>query len=163
MATEESTQKLAKLIKGIKIAMLTTVDTDQTLRSRPMATQETEFDGTLWFFNSRGSHKCLEIGKDNRVNVSYAEPSDNRYVSVSGTAQIVEDKAKIAELWTPAMKVWFPKGQEDPDVQLLKVSPTQAEYWDTGSSTLVHIAGFVKAMVTGERPHPGDHAKVDLK
>ncbi|MES1211642.1 MAG: pyridoxamine 5'-phosphate oxidase family protein, partial [Acidobacteriota bacterium] len=38
----EAIEQLYAKIKGIRIAMLTTVDEDGSLRSRPMATQETE-------------------------------------------------------------------------------------------------------------------------
>src|SRR5215213_6569808 len=89
----QTIEKLNLLIKDIKIAMLTTVD-QGVLRSRPMATQETDFDGELWFFTSRQTHNAEEIEKDKRVNVAYAEPDDNRYVSMSGTAELVDDRAK---------------------------------------------------------------------
>jgi general stress protein 26 len=155
-------KKLAKLIKGIRIAMLTTTEHDGTLRSRPMATQQHEFDGDLWFFTAKSSHKVVEIGADYHVNLSYADPSDNRYVSISGTAELVTDRQKAEELWNPILKAWFPKGLEDPDLALLKVTPTQAEYWDSPSSGVVHAIGFVKAILTGHRANPGDHARVNL-
>jgi general stress protein 26 len=159
---EEAIEKLNGLIEDIDFAMLTTVDTDGVLRSRPMSTQEVEFDGTLWFFTSDKTHKVEEIEKDNRVNASYAEPKDNVYVSVSGTASIVRDKAKMEELWNPILKAWFPKGLDDPNICLLKVDVEQAEYWDSPSSTLVQVAGFVKAMVTGQRANGGENEKINL-
>ena len=157
----ESIEKVKGLIKDVEIAMLTTMD-GYTLRSRPMQTQEAEFDGSLWFFTSTDTHKTDEIEKDNRVNVAYASPADNTYVSVSGTASLVSDKEKIEELWNPILKAWFPKGLDDPTLILLKVSVEQAEYWDSTSSTIVKLAGFVKALVTGERADGGDHGKVNL-
>jgi general stress protein 26 len=159
----DSNEKLAKLIKGIKIAMMTTVETDGTLRSRPMATQQQEFSGDLWFFTGKSSHKVVEIGKDYHVNLSYADPSANRYISVTGTAELVNDHEKAEELWNPILKAWFPKGLEDPDLALLKVTPTKAEYWDSGNSTIVQVIGFVKAVVTGQRAKPGDHAQLSLQ
>jgi len=158
---EESIKKVNDLIEEVEIAMLTTID-GGTLRSRPMQTQEAEFDGVLWFFTSTDTHKTDEIEKDNRVNVSYASPAANTYVSVSGAASIVKDKEKIEELWNPILKAWFPKGLDDPTLILLKVSVEQAEYWDSTSSTIVKLAGFVKALVTGERADGGDHGKVNL-
>ncbi len=158
---QESIEKVNDLIKDVQIAMLTTID-GGTLRSRPMQTQEAEFDGDLWFFTSTDTHKTDEIGKDNRVNVAYASPSDNTYVSVSGTASLVNDKEKIEELWNPILKAWFPKGLDDPTLILLKVSVEQAEYWDSASSTVVQVVGFVKALVTGERADGGDHGRVNL-
>ncbi len=159
---DEAIEKLNGLIKDIDFAMLTTVDTDGVLRSRPMSTQEAEFDGTLWFFTSDKTHKVEEIERDNRVNASYAEPKDNVYVSVSGTASIVKDKAKMEELWNPILKAWFPKGLDDPNICLLKVDVEQAEYWDSPSSTLVQIVGFVKALVTGQRADGGENEKINL-
>jgi len=158
----EAIEKLNDLINEIDFAMLTTVDTDGVLRSRPMSTQKAEFDGTLWFFTSDKTHKVEEIERDNRVNASYAEPEDNVYVSVSGAASIVKDRAKMEELWNPILKAWFPKGLDDPNICLLRVDVEQAEYWDSSSSTLVQVAGFVKALVTGKRADGGENEKINL-
>jgi general stress protein 26 len=162
MNTENNdVKKLAKLIKGIQIAMMTTRDDDGTLRARPMQTQSEEFDGTLWFFTQASSHKVHEIDHEHQVNLSYAEPGNNRYVSVSGTATLVRDRAKIDELWTPVLKAWFPKGKDDPDVALLKVDVTKAEYWDSPSSTIVKLVGFTKAVLTGQQYRPGENEKLN--
>jgi general stress protein 26 len=158
---QESIKKVNDLIKDVQVAMLTTIDWG-VLRSRPMQTQEAEFDGDLWFFTSTDTHKTDEIEKDRRVNVSYAAPDSNTYVSVSGTAALVNDKEKIEELWNPILKAWFPKGLDDPTLILLKVSVEQAEYWDSSSSAVVQVVGFVKALVTGERADGGDHGRVNL-
>ena len=158
----QDVKKLAKLIKGIKIAMLTTAEDDGTLRSRPMATQQTEFDGDLWFFTREHSPKADEIQRDRRVNLSFADPSDSRYVSVSGTARVLKDKAKAEELWNPIYKAWFPKGLDDPELALLRVNVEKAEYWDSPGGAVVHLVGFVKAMVTGTPYKPSGNEKLDL-
>jgi general stress protein 26 len=158
---QETIKKLNELIKDIKIAMLTTNDAN-VLRSRPMATQDTEFNGELWFFTSKQTHKAEEIAKDSRVNVSYSEPDDNRYISMSGMAELVDDRAEIEELWSPVYQAWFPKGLDDPNIILLKITVEQAEYWDATSSSLVEAFGLLKALVTGEQASGGDHAMVSL-
>ena len=158
---EEELEKLKSIIKDVEVAMLTTND-GGVLRSRPMQTQQAEFDGDLWFFTSSNTHKAEEIEKDNRVNVSYAAPEDNSYVSISGTAEIVTDKAKMEELWSPILKAWFPKGLYEPDIILLKVNANQAEYWDSASSSLVQAFGLLKSLVTGERADGGEHAQISL-
>jgi general stress protein 26 len=163
MTHNESVQKLAKMIQGIQIAMMTTAEEDGTLRSRPMATQKAPFDGTLWFFTSSHSPKVDEVKNHHRINLSYAEPSNHRYVSVSGRAELVRDAARIRELWHPPLKAWFPKGVDDPELALLKVTVEQAEYWETESSTMVQLVGFLKAVTTGKRgEHLGAHDKLDL-
>jgi len=145
-ATSQNVKKLGELIKGIKVAMLTTVCPDGSLRSRPMVTQEAEFDGSLWFFTRQRDPKVGEVERHEQVNVSYASPDDQRYVSVSGTARLVTDRRKIQELWSPGLKAWFSKGADDPELALLRVDVEKAEYWDAPSSSVVHLVGFAKAV-----------------
>jgi len=162
--TEQSRniEKLAELIKGIRIAMLTTTDTDGSLHSRPMATQEAPFDGQLWFLTGQSSHKVREIDRDHHVSLSYADPGDNCYVSVTGTARLMKDRKKAEELWSPLYKAWFPKGLDDPDLCVLNVKAERAEYWDSPSSAVVHLIGFVKATLTGQPANPGEHGALHL-
>ncbi len=158
-------QKLNELIKDVKFAMLTTATPDSTLHSRPMATQEADEQGNLWFFTGQHSAKVAEVQSERHVNVSYAQPDDNRFVSISGTVEIVNDRAKMAELWNPLYKAWFPKGLDDPEIALLKVRITEAEYWDPPNGKMVQLAGFVKALTTG-KPYKADedeHAKIDFE
>ena len=154
--------KIWDLIKDTKFAMLTSEDGGQ-LRSRPMAVSQSGFDGTLWFFTKASSHKVDEVEADHRVGVSFSDPSAQNYVSLSGSASLVQDRAAIDAHWTELLATWFPKGKDDPDVALLKVEVTQAEYWDTPSSAMVHAYGYVKAKLTGEAPHPGENEKVTLR
>ena len=158
---EKSIEKLKGLLEGIDFCMLTTINGGQ-LRSRPMSTQELDENGDLWFFTSDQTHKVEEIAQDNRVNVAYSKPDDNRYVSVSGRADVVKDRAKMEEYWSPVHKAWFPDGLDDPHLCLLRVKVEQAEYWDSPSSTLVQLFGFVKAVATGEEIDPGENKKLSF-
>ncbi len=156
-------KKLGEMIKDIRVAMLTTTEKDGTLRSRPMMTQEEEFDGDLWFITSAVSPKVNESENMNYVNVSYSKPEDERFVSVSGTAELVRDREKIRELWSPAYKSWFPEGENDPDLALLRVNVEEAEYWDANSGKMVQIAGFVKALAGGQNYPPVENQKLDFR
>lgn len=157
----ESIEKLKKLIEDIDFCMLTTIEGDR-LKSRPMSTQQFEFDGDLWFFSSENTHKVDDIKNDPRVNVAYSQPGEDRYVSVSGRAEVVRDRAKIEELWSPVLKAWFPEGLDDPSLCLLKVAVDEAEYWDTPSGKIVQLVGFVKALATGQEMEVGDHARISF-
>ena len=158
---QEAIEKIRELTHGIDFCMLTTMDSDH-LRSRPMSTQEFEFNGDLWFFTSDNTHKIDEIAKDNRVCAAYSKPDSDTYVSISGSAEMVKDRAKMEELWSPILKAWFPDGLEDPHLCLLKVTAEQAEYWDSPSGKLVQLFGFVKAIATGEEADWGENKKVIL-
>jgi general stress protein 26 len=147
---EEALRRLGERIHGIRVAMLTTEDPDGCLRSRPMATLEREFDGTLWFFTAASSVKAKDVAKHHQVNLAYADPAQERYVSISGQARLVRDKAPIRELWTPVVKAWFARGIDDPDLALLEVSVEQAECWDAPSSRMVQLFEMVKAVTQGK-------------
>ncbi len=128
-----------------------------------MATQELEFDGDLWFFTAAGSPKVWETDQHHEVNVSFSDPAKGKYVSASGQAWLVRDRAKIEELWKPLYKTFFPKGLEDPELALLKVSVRQAEYWDSAATALGRAIDFAKAFIKKDAGELGDHAKVTVK
>ena len=160
---ENDLKKLRELVEDIDFCMLTTVDEGGDLHSRPMSSNgDIDANGDIWFFTNASSHKVSEIEKLPKVNVSFADPDNQRYVSVSGTAQLVRDRAKIDELWRPEFKIWFPEGKEDPEVALLRVSLEKAEYWDSPSSTIGYALSFVSSLVTGKEPDLGENRKVNL-
>lgn len=147
---EKSLAKLKSLIDGIPIASLVTVEADGSLRSRPMATQEIDADAELWFFTRDFSGKVGDALLHPQVCVTYAAPEKQSYVSVSGTAEVVTDPAKLAELWKPSLKAWFPRGLEEPDLALLRIDIVTAEYWEGAGNRLVQTFRVLKALATGE-------------
>ena len=164
-ATEQSQQiqKLRELIKDIDYCMLTTVDDDGCLRSRPMASNgQIDANGDLWFFTYASSHKVVEVDRQNQVNVSFSDPKKQQYVSLSGTAEIVRDRAKMQQLWKPELKAWFPQELNEPDIALLKVNAEKAEYWDAPAGWVAKTLGFIKAATTGEKAGSGENAKISL-
>jgi len=155
-----SAQKVAELAKDIHIGMLTTIDADGHFVSRPMAQQEVEFDGDLWFFAERNSRKVAHIATNPHVSVTLT--SNDTWISIDGDAEIVDDTAKAKELWNQWVEAWMPQGAEDPSVVLIKVNGHSAEYWDTPGGRIASVISFVKAKVTGERYDGGENEKVTL-
>jgi general stress protein 26 len=156
-------EKLSELMKGIKFAMLTTIEEDGSLHSRPMTTQQVEFDGDLWFFTSASSGKVWEAGHHRQVNVSFADPEKSKFVSVSGVATLVRDRARMEQLWKAPYKVFFPNGLDDPDLALLRIEVQKGEYWDSSPTALGRAIDFAKAYLTKDVSKLGDHAKVAVK
>jgi general stress protein 26 len=156
--------KLRDMIKDIDFCMLTTMDEQGDPHSRPMSSNgDIDANGDLWFFTNASSHKVNEVERSPKVNVSFADPDNQRYVSVTGLAQLVRDRAKIDELWRPEFKMWFPEGKDDPEIALLRVGLEKGEYWDSPSSTIGFALSFVSSLVTGKQPEFGENRKVDLK
>lgn len=156
----EAIRRFNELVRDIKFAMFTTEHADGYLRSRPMVTQQTDADGALWFFTGLSTSKVEEIRKHRQVNVCYADPEEQSYVSVNGTGEIVRDREKMKSLWNPLYRAYFSKGLDDPDLALIKVTINEVEYWDSSSSRMVRMAGWVKALVTGDRSAMGERGKI---
>src|ERR1700712_1096154 len=152
--------KVADLAKGIRIAMLTTLDEEGQFISRPMAQQEVEFDGDLWFFAERTSRKVMHIVANPAVSVTLT--SNDVWISLFGTAEIVTDRDKIHELWNGWVEAWLPQGPDDANVALIKVTGSGAEYWDTPGGRIASAISFVKSKVTGQRYDGGENEKVQL-
>ncbi|GAB3069602.1 pyridoxamine 5'-phosphate oxidase family protein [Nocardioides zeae] len=148
--TDGGTAKVAELVEQARIAMLTTMTSDGKHVSRPMALQEVEFDGDLWFFCHDDSAKVAEVREHPQVNVSFADPKHAAWTSLSGTALLTHDADKARELWSPALEVWFPDGLETPTLALLKVDVATAEYWESSSSRVRRLVGGIRAAVTGD-------------
>jgi general stress protein 26 len=159
-ATDE-TRKVAELITSAgRIAMLTTRAPDGTLISRPMALQEVEFDGDLWFFADAGSRKVAHVSADPQVNVAVGAAST--WVSLTGGATVVRDLAKKRELWSKVVEAWFPDGPEADHVVLIRVEAWSAEYWDTPGGRVASLISLVKAKATGQPYSGGENETVDL-
>lgn len=156
-------RKLGDLIRDIRVAMLVTSDGRHGFHGRPMMTQEAEFDGTLWFFTAADSPKDEEIRKNSDVQLSYMDPDSHTYVSVSGSATVVQDIEKARELWRPSLRAWFPHGPDDPGVALLRVEVDHAEYWDAPSRMMVVLISMAKAAIGKSYAGEGSlHQKVKL-
>ncbi len=160
MATKEELEQLQSLIGKARIGIITTVNEEGHLVSRPMAVKEREFDGDLWFFTEDPSHKTDEIRSNPQVNV--ALESGKGWVSLAGRAQVVKDAAKIDELWDTGAQAWFEEGRGDPKVALLKVTAHTAEYWASDDPKPLVLLKYAKAAVTGGRPTIGEARIVDL-
>lgn len=160
MATKEELDKLAELIGKARIGLITTVNEEGHLVSRPMAVKEREFDGDLWFFTEDPSHKTDEVRGNPQVNV--ALEAHHGWVSVAGEAEIVKDAAKIDELWDTASAAWFKEGRDDPKVALLKVTAHTAEVWSQDDSTPVVLFKYARAATGGGRPQIGSAKTIDL-
>lgn len=159
------TSKLWDMIKDIRVGMFTTRHGNGPLHSRPMTTLNGKNDrgAVLWFFMSRGSDSVADLTAVSEVNVAYADPGHDAYVSVSGRAHVVEDATKKGRLWSALAQAWFPGGPDDPDLALVAVSIGHADYWDMKSNKAVQIFKIARAAVTGAPPTGlGEHAKVRM-
>jgi general stress protein 26 len=151
-------KKLLELIDDIPIAMLTTFGADGP-RSVPMARQEVDPSAELWFITARETAHVRAIQADPRVSLTFS--SRDSWVAAYGRAQVVDDQAKLAELWTTFAEAWLPGGPEDPNATLLRVDLEHGEYWDTPGGKVASLISFAKTKLTGDT-YDADHGSVDV-
>jgi general stress protein 26 len=158
---QDQREKVKELVKDARICMFATMTEDGKHVSRPMALQDVEFDGDLWFFAYANSDVVAQLRQHPQVNVSFSDSKQHAWVSMSGAAEQVDDRAKAEELWNPILKAWFPDGLETPGLTLIKVHAESAEYWESAhSSRVVTMLGYAKAAVTGRTPDAGENESV---
>ena len=154
---QDTIETIRRLIDAIHTAMLTTITSDGMLRSRPMITARHEFDGDLWFFTLVDDPKVDEIRSQPAVNVAYASPGHDRYVSLSGQAELITDRKRIETLWSDELLQWFPDGPGNQKLALLRIDVAEAEYWDHKAGRL---GGFVKSLFSNEQQDTTEHRKI---
>jgi len=150
-------------IGAMRFAMFTTRDGNGHLISQPMTNQQVDAEGGLWFYTRSTTELWDNIAHEPEVNVSFADPDNSTWVSVSGQAERVVDRSQIKALWNSMVQAWFPAGPEDEHVVLVRVMPHAAEYWDSNDSKMVRMFAMAKAAVTGSTPDlDADHGTIRM-
>lgn len=156
-------EHLIEMVSDARICMFITNEKDkQHATGRPMAINQIDEEGCIWFFSKESTHKIDEIEENNLVSVAIINESKSTYLMIHGTSELVHDQQKMIELWNPLMKAWFPEGLDDPDMVMIKVTPQEANYWDSSSSQIVQLFHIVKAIVTGKEANLGTEGKIVL-
>ncbi|AWB92349.1 pyridoxamine 5'-phosphate oxidase family protein [Aeromicrobium chenweiae] len=154
---DEHLATLVELTKESRFCMLTTVDTDGTLVSRPMSRQDVDLDVEMWFIATRDSRKAQHLRANPSAGVTVS--TDTSWVSLAGTAEIVDDTAKLEELWSTFAEAWLPEGPQDPNAVLVRFDATTAEYWDNPGGKVSTLISLAKSKLTGQ-PYDGGENEV---
>jgi general stress protein 26 len=159
------TQHFIELFRKFETAMLVTRAMDGSQHGRPMALADVTPAGTIWFITSASSTKCDEIRAEPRAFVT--AQTSSLFATVSGMADVVRERGKLEQIWKESYRVWF-DGKDDPDLVLLRFTPSEGEYWDhSGARGVKYAFRAVAAYIQGEkvdptRDEPETHAKVNL-
>ena len=158
MTDTDGQKKLLEVIGDIPIAMLTTFGPEGP-RSVPMARQEVDPGAELWFITARDTAHVDAIRAEPRVALTFS--ARDAWAATYGRASVVDDRAKLEELWNTFAEAWLPGGPEDPNATLLRVDLEHGEYWDTPGGTVASLISFAKTKLTGDT-YDAEHGSVDL-
>jgi general stress protein 26 len=156
---EDGAIKVWRMMDEIGFCMLASRDGEE-IRSRPMAAYVSKEEGAVYFLTDADSAKDEEVARSPNVNLAFANASGHSYVSVTGRAQVSNDREKIKELWGTPAKAWW-DSPDDPAIRLLKVTPNDAQYWDSPGTVRAYVK-MAAAAVSDARPAMGDSAKIEL-
>jgi general stress protein 26 len=161
--SKEAIDKLKSLVDEINVCLFCSdLKTEDGSTCRPMAAQEVCDQGNVWFFSAKNSDKNIEIEENKNVQLFFSHPGKSSYLVVNGEAEIVLDKNKIEELWTPLVKTWFPEGKDDPNLSLIKVATKSAYYWDTDGNRMINFLKMAASVVTGTNLVSGEEGELKL-
>lgn len=161
LQNEEAKTKFKKLADEIRVCMFITNNSEDN-HTRPMATIEVGDDSTLWFFTDVRSIKVEEVAEDNSVHLVYAHPGKESYMDVWGKAEVITDRQHVKDKWSPMVKAWFPNGVDDPNLSLLKVTPSDCYYWDSETGKMSAFMKIATAAVTGTDLNEGNEGTLNL-
>lgn len=150
LSNKEAIEKLKELVKSAGVCMFETILPSPPFNARPMSPMKTDGEGNIWFFSSKDSDKNREIMANPFVQLYFSNMGSSEFLSVYGKAEIVIDRQKFEELWSPIVKAWFPEGKDDPKISLIKVTPEHSYYWDTKHNRMVSLLKIAAAVVTGK-------------
>ena len=160
---EEGVKKLKKLAEEIDTCLFcTNLKTNDGATSRPMEVQEVDDQGNLWFFSDVNSDKNKEIKADKDVQLFFSHPSVGSYMVLNGEAEVILDRKKTLELWSPTLQIWFKEGCEDPTISLIKVKTKSAYYWDTEGNRMVNFFKMLASVATGTSLVDGNEGKISV-
>ena len=155
----EPLQQAEKIMRDTRIAVLTYVSIEGDLVSTPMGTQDFETAATVWFLTETGTDKVRALGADDRVNVHY--PTDAGWVSLTGTAVLNRDRAKLEELWDVSASAFMSGDASSPNNALLEVTASSVEYWESPGAVVTAFK-MAKGVITRSEPNLGDNETIQL-
>ncbi|MES2696673.1 MAG: pyridoxamine 5'-phosphate oxidase family protein [Verrucomicrobiota bacterium] len=153
-------QKIREIAKSARICFFGTSPGKHPLDVVPMAVQDVDEAGNLWFLSGRSSQKNRHIAEDPRVQLLFANVGDSDYLSLHGVATISDSRADKEAHWTPIAKTWFTGGIDDPEVTVIKVEPSDGYYWDTEHGKMVATLKMAIGALTGKTMDDSVEGKV---
>lgn len=160
--SKEAIEKIKDIANDTNIGMLCTNLSDMPISACPMATQEVDEQGNIWFLSSKNSNHNQDIEKDNRVQLFYSNVGNYSFLSLYGTAEVLYDRKTIEAIWKPDAKIWFQKGVDDPNITAVRFQPEEGYYWDTKSNKMIAFLKMAASLVTGKTMDDGIEGKLNI-
>lgn len=151
LSGENAAGKIKELAEKAETCFFcTSIQDGNEIKTRPMAVQEVDSHGSLWFLSASDSHKNAEITQNPAVQLFFQGSAHSDFLTLYGKAVISTDKKIIEKLWKPVLKTWFTEGKDDPRITVIKVIPASGYYWDNKHGNAVAFAKMIAGAIAGK-------------
>ena len=121
-----------------------TVDENGKPQAREMSPFPPEDNWVIWLGTTQGSRKAKQIQNNPNVIVYYSEPQSWSYVSIAGTARLVNDPEKKLKYWVEGWERYYPDREKN--YILIEVTPTRIEVVSIKNNILWNSQGAAQSV-----------------
>jgi general stress protein 26 len=131
---------IAKYLRQIDICMMVTVSKRGQCNSRPMSNnRDVKYNGDIYFFTYEKTQKVRDIEANSQVCLNF-EGSKDLYVSITGKAKLIRNKASFAEHWDESLNQWFNEGIDTSGMVLIHVKSSRLNYWQREKQGVISLS-----------------------
>lgn len=137
---EDLETKLWKALKSDRTVMLR-LEGDSGGPGQPMTVQlDKDVErGPLYIFTAKDTDLVEALGGSSPAQIIFASKGHDLFAAIDGELVAVDDPALIDRLWNPFVAAWFEGGQNDPNLQLLRFDPAEAQIWENDNSVFAGL------------------------
>lgn len=119
--------------KKAKVVFMTTYDGEKE-NTRQMTNYNDSPYGTIWFPTEKDTQKVRDIGKNNKVLLTFPGTQSGEFYEISGEASFASNREVMQKwewwwlYWHPSQKnrFWFPKERDDRRV-IINIKPNSVQ------------------------------------
>ena len=160
LSRDAAVEKIRQIVKSARVCLFGTSEGHPPLEVRPMAVQDVDAVGNVWFLSAASSFQNSQISRHPQVQLFFSNPGTSEYLSLQGRAFVSTSQPLKEKYWNPAASAWFKRGLEDPELTVIRVQTESGHYWDTEFGGSATILSLVVGAVTGAPVATEKHGEV---
>ena len=103
--------------------------TEHEGHAQPMTAHFEGEQGPLWFYAHAHSRIALAAERSHAAVFHYIGRKHDLYACIHGEVTMTGDQRAIEHFWSEEVARWYPNGRNDPDLALLRFTPSSAQIW----------------------------------
>lgn len=131
---------IEKALQCIDCCMMTTIDSQGNINTRPMLqNKEAAYDGNLYFFSMKDTRKVLDLEKNPNISLTYQDKENTLFIQIHGMGEIVEKPDEMAPFWDKKLDLWWPQQEHTPEICMIRIRVSRIRYWHQGKDCTMEV------------------------